>query len=77
VPSGEVPPIPDEDLTALEAELDQALNPSYILVRRLDAGGIGSVLLARDPALKRLVAVKVLSPALASASSVTLASAWT
>ncbi|MGD2135898.1 MAG: serine/threonine-protein kinase, partial [Gemmatimonadales bacterium] len=56
----------DEDLRALEAALEKALSPSYILVRRIGTGGMGSVFLARDPALKRLVAVKVLAPALAA-----------
>ena len=56
----------DEELAALEAALDKALSPTYILVRRIGAGGMGSVFLARDPALKRLVAVKVLAPALAA-----------
>ena len=45
--------------------LERALAPSFTLVNRLGAGAMGAVYLARDPVLKRLVAVKALSPALA------------
>jgi hypothetical protein len=45
----------------LEDRLRTALSPNLLLVRSIGAGGMARVFLAREPALKRLVAVKVLS----------------
>ena len=52
-------------LEELEQKLSEALSPTFLLVRRIGTGGMGSVFLAREPALKRSVAVKVLAPELA------------
>ncbi|MGD2136471.1 MAG: protein kinase, partial [Gemmatimonadales bacterium] len=54
------------DPALLQAELAASLEPQYQLLKLLGLGGMGAVFLAREPALKRLVAVKVLAPWLAA-----------
>ncbi len=49
----------------VEAELAEVLAPGLQLLQVIGHGGMGVVYLARDPALKRNVVVKVLAPALA------------
>ena len=44
----------------VEDKLREALAPSYQLIKKLGERGMGSVFLARDPTLKRMIAVKVL-----------------
>jgi hypothetical protein len=59
--------VPDttSERAALFTELQQALAPRIQLAKELGSGGMGTVFLGRDPALKRLVVVKVLLPELA------------
>jgi serine/threonine protein kinase len=52
---------------ALRATLDAALGQQYEIVRSLGHGGMGTVYLARERALERFVAIKVLRPELAEA----------
>ncbi|MEX2178959.1 MAG: serine/threonine-protein kinase [Gemmatimonadaceae bacterium] len=54
---------------ALVEELREALAPRLNLLNQIGEGGMGSVWLARDPALKRLVAVKIMHPDLARDAS--------
>jgi len=48
------------------AELTEVLAPSIQIVRPLGAGGMGLVYLGHDVVLKRLIAIKVLSPSFAA-----------
>jgi tRNA A-37 threonylcarbamoyl transferase component Bud32/tetratricopeptide (TPR) repeat protein len=52
--------------SSLLDRLSAALAPDYELIRLLGEGGMASVFLAREKSLKRLVAIKVLSPELAA-----------
>jgi len=62
-PEGQSHAISPDDKTA--KALQRALQPSIELVRRLGAGGMSTVYLGREPTLRRMVAVKVLSKELA------------
>ena len=59
-------PPQDSDIELVTADLRHSAKPQYELLRLLGAGGMGAVFLMREPALKRLVAVKVLAPWLAA-----------
>jgi hypothetical protein len=59
-------PAQDADLELVTADLRHSLAPQYEFLRVLGTGGMGAVFLMREPALKRLVAVKVLAPWLAA-----------
>ena len=65
VPTPATPPVDDPAHLPIIQELKEELEPRLVLLKPLARGGMGLVYLARDPALKRLVVVKVLAPALA------------
>ncbi|HUF28781.1 MAG TPA: protein kinase [Gemmatimonadaceae bacterium] len=54
----------------LESRLQQQLGTAYALERELEGGGMSRVFVARDNALSRAVAIKVLRPTLAATMSV-------
>lgn len=60
-----------DDPPDLAQRLASALGPQYRLERELGRGGMGVVFLARDTALDRAVAVKVIHPELAGHESIT------
>ena len=62
----DTPERPKLNLPKLEQTLRASLSPTYEVLRPLGMGGMGAVFLAKEPALKRLVAVKVLAPRLAA-----------
>ena len=57
---------PADDVELVTRDLGHSMAPQYELLRLLGSGGMGAVFLMREPALKRLVAVKVLAPWLAA-----------
>ncbi len=58
--------VPTAQTDALEERLRSALAPRLVVVGPIGAGGMARVFLAREPALKRFVAVKLLSADLAA-----------
>lgn len=64
-PPGWTPPLIAEPDVALQSALEAALGQQYEIMRPLGHGGMGAVYLARERAIERLVAIKVLRPDLA------------
>ena len=62
----EAGPGPEDDVELVIRDLSHSLAPQFEFLRVLGTGGMGAVALMREPALKRLVAVKVLAPWLAA-----------
>ena len=60
------PPSAPEPADPLRSALERALGHQYRIVRLLGRGGMGAVFLAREQALERLVAIKVLPKASAA-----------
>ena len=58
------------DTAALALKLGTALGPGYVVERTLGEGGFAVVFLVRDLALKRSLAVKVLSPDMITSNAV-------
>jgi len=54
--------------SVLRGAIEQTLGDRYEIIRPLGSGGMGAVFLARERALDRLVAIKVLRPDLAEAA---------
>ena len=57
--------MPPTDAPVLQRMLESALGQQYEIIRPLGEGGMGAVYLARERALERFVAIKVLRPELA------------
>ena len=62
IPPTEQPPIPVSQPGSDRATLEEAIGPQYQIIRLLGQGGMGVVYLARELALDRVVAIKVLHP---------------
>ena len=62
IPPTEGPPIPASRPGSGRATLEEAVGQKYQIIRLLGEGGMGAVYLAREHALDRVVAIKVLHP---------------